>query len=404
MSAGSASPQMHFPSLANFHVHHSYSTAMFPSLIAFAMSNNKKVQRVGFKEVSESQKRLKHKLNKILVRDIVPGVPDSLKVVFLDGQTQLMEALRILSSNNILSAPVHDEEGDLLGFIDVLDIVTFLSLSNKQAGNSYGDVVHLNFDCKKLLNLNALSRGPIQKEVNLKTPLSKVILGMSMNKILRVAVMDDGTDLHHHQSRFKKALKRVKQNDSNPNSPITSSPAASEEERGTHLSRLHTILTQTDILNALATEAKEIYHKKLDLSIESSGLGLCHVACCQINDVTAEAFLKLKELGCYGALVVVDENGKLINFLSGAHVKGISGADLSDLMLPLGAFFQKHPEKRCKVMKPSALLRDVMHCIIDERYHWVFFVSDDEKPIGMLSLTGFMDEIAGFLQDNSRKS
>jgi len=40
-----------------------------------------------------------------------------------------------------------------LGFVDVLDLVTFLSLANQSAGSQYGDVVHVNVTCMALIGI-----------------------------------------------------------------------------------------------------------------------------------------------------------------------------------------------------------------------------------------------------------
>jgi len=60
------------------------------------------------------------------------------KVIVISGSSTMKEALKILSINNILSAPVSDSQNILLGFVDVLDIVGFvLNAWRKQSSTLY---------------------------------------------------------------------------------------------------------------------------------------------------------------------------------------------------------------------------------------------------------------------------
>jgi len=282
----------------------------------------------------------------LLVSDVV-AKQNLLKI---DANQSIRGALDVLAKHRILSAPVHGPNGDL-GFLDVLDIVAFLSTNYLGGTTSFIDEENMDAPCKNAIDSSG--RNPVLY-VHHKTPINIVLEKMAKEKVHRLAVCDESDSKH---------------------------------------SNILHIVSQTDVFAQIAMHAKEIFPESyLKKKIGELRLGYRHVATCNLNDSTADSFWKMIAKN-YSSLGVVDKEGKLVGVLSGSEIRGLTEHNLNVLTLTVGEFLERRQVKSFRTCTPDETLDSIMQKVYKERLHRIFIVDKQDMPIGLLTLTDFIYQL-----------
>ena len=85
-------------------------------------------------------KEIREKLQNILVSHFDKPAKNEGKVIAIQHNTHMKEAVKTLVENRIYSAPVwNEEEQQYMGVVDMIDVVEFISNNFDQASKFLGD-------------------------------------------------------------------------------------------------------------------------------------------------------------------------------------------------------------------------------------------------------------------------
>jgi CBS domain-containing protein len=269
--------------------------------------------------------------------------------------TDLMfDALKILSHAKISGAPViSNKEGKdfCVGFLDVLDVVAFVV--GKKA--SEGDIASVNIPVKE-----ALADPGKVKFIKPSASITQAIECMVHYKVHRLIVLEDDFS----------GLQEF---------PIL-------------LAKVHSIVTQSDIFSLMVTftySLSEQDAKIFDKSVVNLPITLIKPRCCSLSDRTSDAYEQLHNNG-FSSLGVINEAGKLVNYLGASHLKALTKGNLWDLYFPVGKFLETH-QANFQSFPLSTTLQDTLSAIKESKFHRIFYVDDKGFPGGLLTLRDLLE-------------
>jgi len=276
-------------------------------------------------------------------------VPKDQKVITLKKTDSVDHALQTLATNKIHSAPVVDEQNKVLGTVDCLDILLYITKTVKTEVDAVGARKHGQEQVVNILDLSG--RDPY------------VPLDIAAPATLALQFFASGI---HYAPILEKDGKLVK------------------------------YLSQTDILRFLCHEALEgnLKHHSDLLGKRISDLGLGTVK--PVVERQASSLLKvaktLKDKGI-SAVPIVDENNgdKLWANFSASNLTGVvdhysalahSVKDFINTNCP-GSIHPVH-------VTANATLRELLQKFKDHPVHQIWVVSGDNHPMGVVSQTDVM--------------
>lgn len=295
-------------------------------------------------------------MDTLLLKPIEEIVPKAQKLITIDSTVSVFEALELLSSKNIYSAPVKDKDnGSYYGFLDLVDVVVFLVqiIEEKSQGqNEFKDFVDIvkNFNLDNAKNIADLSSS---------NPLVPLRGKDNLGEALKIF---ESTGTH-----------RI---------PILKEEGVAE---------ISNVLTQVDVIAYLASNIKNMgaeKKKKLsELNVQPKKL-------VSVNTTTRtlDAF-KLMVQNHITAVPILNEDGTLLSNLSAKDIKEIK---LPEMMMWMNKsvleFVQMVRSKQINVTIPifSCHLHNTLEEILMKlnvlRVHRLYINDENNKPIGVLSL------------------
>jgi len=156
--------------------------------------------------------------------------------------------------------------------------------------------------------------------------------------------------------------------------------------------RVHSIITQSDLFSMMVSYTYSLPSgTTFDSKIHDLRLDFPKVSTCSLKDKTSDAYAKMQESG-FSSLGVVDSNGKLVNYLGVSHLKSITSANLSDLHLPVDLFL-KHRQPHFVACHLDVTLKEVISTVKSSHYHRVFFIDNNDLPLGVMTLRDFLEVV-----------
>jgi 5'-AMP-activated protein kinase, regulatory gamma subunit len=266
-------------------------------------------------------------------------------------------ATTFLKGIDCLSAPVEDDSGNLVGMIDVIDLMLFAT----------GIADAFMKDDQTVESLESV-------ESTLRTSPVRDLIGLNEDNLMWLC--DASLQLSDVIEVMHKGIRRVLVGESY-------------------------IVTQTDVaryLIAAHTHGQIDLGDRMGRTVEELQLGTDNVV--SITDkqraLRGFAVMGIKKLS---AVAIVDaDTGALVGNLSASDVRGITAHRYPDTLLPALDFVQKvlstkhHVAKRRApvAVHASATLRQVFSELVAERIHRIYVVDDDKKPIRVISLTDIL--------------
>jgi len=288
------------------------------------------------------------------------------RLAVLTGDIPVADAIRRMARFNISSVPVTKSKKDntILGFVDTLDFLAYLCklLSKESGGKVEIDQQNLaaktdTFKKTRISELVDMSQRDPFKCMNGEESLSDAV-EQYLKGIHRIAITDDDGDLLGVVSQW------------------------------TIANYLDTV--PTDEIDWIPTLREPIRNSKFTSNVE----------CVNWKESTLDCFIKMhnKKLS---ALAVIDDSGKLVGNLSASDLKGFQLflKDFNDLLQPLSSFLsivrkkQGREENFAVGVSQDTSVRDVVGKLNEEIIHRVYIVDNDNKPIGIFSLTDLMQII-----------
>jgi CBS domain-containing protein len=282
----------------------------------------------------------------------------SKRLILIPPNAGLSDALQILHDNKILSAPVGEKHGKIHGMVDMIDIVAFIAAKDAEQGNSFGrpefDIpsafTSSPFTIKDLVDYSKNDPlVPLSRECPLQTLCKTFALG-----IHRVPIVGDaGTPFGLvSQSALNQWLVQSENWQILQNTPLATSS-----------------LLDLGML-------------KIPLKIRE-------------DRPVLEAVRVLAE-SKHNSLPIVNEEDELVGSFSCGDLRSLSVNDFNRLREPLSKFLKLS----CiwpVTAEPTDSVATCMARLAAERIHQLWVIGTDGKPVGVVTLTDVMRQIARHL-------
>jgi CBS domain-containing protein len=288
------------------------------------------------------------------------------RLVVLPGDFTVDNALRRMAKYNITAVPVLKSKDDptILGFAGMLDFVAHLVKLLAKEGTEELDLDESNLKAKT--------------DIFRKTPICEIVDKSGRSPF---HVMSGEESLSDAVQYYLKGAHRIAITDDNGD--------------------IIGVISQWTVANYLATvpTGDKDWIPVLREPVSRAG---CSSNVISVNGKTntLQSFLRM-HTEKISALAIVDDDGKLIGNLSISDLKGFQLylSDFNDLLKPVSEFLalirkkQGRPENFVVAVSPTTLTKDIVAQLNDEIVHRAYIVDDDNKPIGIFSLSDLMQNL-----------
>lgn len=280
-------------------------------------------------------------------------INDDFKLICMDSEDNIAEALQGLKEHGIVSAPVWDRKRKgFLGFVDVLDIVCLildkLPVDEIRPGKN---AIRLNISQLRIKDATNISQ---------HNPWCPVYIG---KPLLSMMDMFSGGSIH-----------RV---------PIS-------DEQGTIVS----IISQAKVVEFLSGIIPTFGNAA------NKTVAACFVTkrveCTHLEDRVIDAFSKIKQLRLSG-LAVVDNEGVLVGNISASDMKSVVVDNLyADLREPVSVLMKRSAEEfehpfRALYCYSNDTLQQVLLTFATEQIHRLYIVNEGRQLLGVITLSDIID-------------
>lgn len=278
------------------------------------------------------------------------------RLVLVGDQQPLDKALQRLNRHKITSLPIISEEtGKILGILDSLDIVNYLST---------------------VLDQEAI--GPARWDFNLKT--TGELLALSKNRGL---VMSNQANIYEALGYLSKGVPRIMVVDSDVGPHLQE-----KEEEG-----ILGLFTQSDVVRFLAANPYWLnLHPLASKKLEELNLFSEPEEHLISVDQNTPAFMAFKLIAEASAgVVVVDDDGRIVANLTASNIRGISRRNFQLLRRPLFEFLQRDRRRGWWTMPVCLKLTDTLEKTVlqfgSTKVHQMFICDSYGHPKHTVTLT-----------------
>jgi len=294
----------------------------------------------------------------VTVKDIMKF--NNRNVVTVREKDNLMDAIKALHANNILSAPIVDENGYCKRGIFALDDV----------------IMHVSRICKQTVKP---TKGVPSKHLKTDT-LDDLVL---RHRILHNETLLDIVGRHRGDSKFLAVSKNDKVSDALILYGVGVQRICVASRR-----KVIGILSQSTLLKWIAEDTRRLG----DLENETADqLGILWPRVVKISKdaLVIDAVELMHDKGVF-SLPIIDEEGCLFGHISMSDLKTLllEEGNFSDLLLPLKEFSKKRSNDRGLVTaKTSSRMKDIVKRLVEEHVHQLYLLDDNNKPHSFISMT-----------------
>lgn len=283
-------------------------------------------------------------------------VASKTSIITVRNDQPLAEVVGIFHKNNILSAPVRDQSGSIIGIVDMFQIMTAVVFGGFFKTGVLDDQVFEKSSFEKLNAADVLGLSEEGKSVwiyNPEEPLEKVV------------------------EVFTKGVHRVL--------------VRQRDDAGTPTVR---VLSQTDVVQYVSKrlgEVAETSEKPLN------ELGLATFTSVKTVDSSKQTLLAYRQMvqDDLLALPVVDSNGSLLGNLSSSDLRGLTIENAKSVLSPVSEFLNlgTRPVISCKA---TTSLKNVVEQLLNNKVHRVWIVDDESKVVGVVTLTDLITKFSPY--------
>eukprot|EP01089_Gocevia_fonbrunei_P017883 TRINITY_DN593_c0_g1_i2.p1 TRINITY_DN593_c0_g1~~TRINITY_DN593_c0_g1_i2.p1 ORF type:complete len:329 (+),score=59.78 TRINITY_DN593_c0_g1_i2:109-1095(+) len=281
-----------------------------------------------------------------LAKTKVDDIQTKRAIVYVNTEDTLPEAFTKMNSKNLLSLPVLKEGTEYFGFIDILDIVTWVV-------DTLGERVLVQREIEEIINDFKTTRviEVMQTPYDRRNPFHPINTGSSLLTAIEILA----TGIH-----------RVP------------------------------IIDGKELVNIVTQSAVVKWVKKNIGSLGKQNLKVSDLDCYQyvINVYdTQKAFdaFRLIRLSRVGAVAIIDDEGKLVGNLSARDMKRIAGDAkyFTRLFENVKTFRDGRRIPHVSVTEDKTLF-EVLELLEKHNIHRVYVVDEEHHPIGVISLTDIL--------------
>jgi len=285
-------------------------------------------------------------------------------IISISANASIVEALQILSSNNILGAPVFDRENNnFLGFVDMMDLLANVVSFYKErdvSGLQAGEDVPVSW-CRDIETLK--ERG----EQFAKQPVTALI---------DKSRVDDYCPVSHHGTLFQVMEDVLSQN-------VHRVPVFDNSDK------VYNVLSQSDLIHFLFENIRDVGIARFD-TVEKLNLGTQVVISMSAKAKAIHAFF-LMLYNKVPAVAIVSGNGELVGNLSASDLRGLDQNTFPQLLMPVMEFVKSVKRHRGLITcKKDSTLESVLSKLANNKVHRLWMVNDQNSPIGVVTLTDIM--------------
>jgi len=287
------------------------------------------------------------------IRDVIDPHP-MVKTNYFEEVSVL---LKKLSDSKTLSAVIVDDDPKVgvVGFVDVLDLITFVIETTEQTGKDITKETMENlkwegkcFERGQSGHLVNLSRADPFVKISSNASLLDAVKLMT-KEIHRLAVIDPGT----------------------PENTISN------------------IISQSDIVHFITTHGIWL-GTRLERSLSQVGLSALGVSTIQEDMNTLATLCHMRDFKLSG-VGIVDAKGKLVANFSGTDLIGLTQDKFQYLALPVKEFIKMHGYAKPPVCcKSSDSVEILLLKMMVHKVHRVYLVDDAMLPTGIITMTDIM--------------
>jgi len=286
------------------------------------------------------------------------------KVITINADASVSEALQVLSSNNILAAPVFDREtNSFLGLVDMMDILANVVSFYKEhdsADAKPGEEVPVSW-CRNIETLQ--QRG----EQFAKQPTTALI---DRSRV------DDFCPVSNHGTLFQVMDDVLSHN-------VHRVPVFDNSDK------VYNILSQSDLIQFLYENIRDIGIARFD-TVEKLGLGTPAVISMSARAKAIHAFF-LMLYNRVQAVAIVSGNGELVGNLSASDLRGLDQNTFPQLLTPVMEFVKSVKRHRGLITcKKDSTLESVLSKLANNKVHRLWVVNEHNCPTGVITLTDIM--------------
>jgi len=287
-------------------------------------------------------------------------LPKNQKLLTIQSNTSVLDALKMLSAHNIYSAPVRDHaKGTYYGFLDMLDIVLILVRQIQEPKE--GINIAKNF-IEAVNSLN-LKDAKTVADISATNPMVPLRSHDSLSEALKLF---ESTGTH-----------RV--------------PILSSDENNNQVADVTNILTQVDVITFLARNIQSLGANRKK-TLKELHVQTKKVVSVEISTTTFDAFKVMTE-NKFTAVPIVNYDGTVFSNLSAKDIKEVKPEDLLLWMgKPTIEFIQMIRSKQINVSFPifSCHLHNTLEEVVMKlsvlRVHRLYITDEHNHLIGVLSL------------------
>mmetsp|Transcript_5269 Transcript_5269/g.7394 ORF Transcript_5269/g.7394 Transcript_5269/m.7394 type:complete len:337 (-) Transcript_5269:43-1053(-) len=309
-----------------------------------------------------------------LVRHIFPSVKS---VVSLRNTDTVSDCLWRLTKEQLISAPVFDEKGKIIGIVDVLDFCLFaIGMFPKE------------------VNLENLTEEQVEQVVSVgqkfqNSPVEDVLqLSYALKEHQHVFYVTRDTPISRLLELFYGGVHRV---------AVTSASDEESAEKGLLLN----VISQSDLLGVFAQTLPLMDKEARNKTVKDLQLGTRDLVTASHKKRAIDVLYKMNKWiskPIISAVPIVDDNGALVGTFSASNLKGITPSSFANLLLPVLQYLKWQPEtsflasmQNAKSLHPVTVtewstFEEVVLKLAATRVHRLWIVDDDNKPIGVISL------------------
>jgi CBS domain-containing protein len=280
------------------------------------------------------------------------------KLLTLNDTNSLEFALKLLAEHKILSVPVANGRGAIVGYIDRMAILRFVFDKLPSLDDITADVL-ANYPlgkatCKELIESSSFHHGKFVCTMQ-ENPAS-FLVEMFQYGIHRTVVYGEVQQDFRYQ--------------------VVPTGICSQSDIVRYLAN-HMDDADAKLMGAVPiTKFCEV--KKAVLSVDGKQSMISALDNMQKNDVAR--------------LAVVDADGKLIGNLSSSDLRSLNTDNLPDILMSVEEYLKKHSSKSLSpvCVKDTQSIGQLIHMFANSGLHHAYIKNEDDKPAGIVTLTDFM--------------
>jgi CBS domain-containing protein len=285
-------------------------------------------------------------------------MPKPSKIVTITGYTNMQSALNTLRSNHVLSAPVLDLQNELLGQIDLVDIIVI--------------IVHLSKKTQEILVAVGLMGE--QEQID----FSQVRVDRQLKELL------DSTDTAGSIANFSKR---------NPLRTVAETSTLYDLVRELSIQHRVCVVNNEGKLSNYVTQSAMIKFLKQQpdflgslssKTIGELGIGTSPVLSVKQWDMVVDAF-KIITLKGVTAVAVVDGDGRLVGTLGAHDMRSIDPATnlIDGLVVKAESYLTSH-SKNPVLITEQTTLKELVDKL--EGHHRAIIVDSEKRPVKVISI------------------